>query len=180
VLSCVAPQGGGSFRALFGYVSDAFQSVRVLMGAQNQFTPAPNGRGQVQRFQPGKVAAAFATTFNGTAMTWSTAGGSVTATTAAPVCPTAACSPTCAAGEACVGGSCVTLCGDGICAGDEGCGTCATDCACAAGLSCFANGCANPIHCGTEWQCGAGTSFGVSVNCGACAAGLTCVDHLCQ
>jgi hypothetical protein len=180
VLNCVAPQGGGTFRALFGYFSDAFESLRVRIGAQNQFAPAPAGRGQVQRFQPGKVAAAFAATFNGAAMTWTTAGGSVTASSASPVCPTTACTPACAAGEACVGGSCVTLCGDGLCAGDEGCDTCAVDCACGAGNVCFHNGCANPVQCGVEWQCGAGTSFDVSVDCGACAAGHTCVNHLCQ
>jgi hypothetical protein len=179
-LTCVAPQGGGIFSALFGYVTDAFRSIRVLNGPTNVVSPAPGGGGQVQLFFPGKVSAAFATSFSGAPITWTTAGGAVSASSASPLCPTTACSPGCATGETCVGGSCVTLCGDGVCAGEEGCETCPADCGCGAGDVCFRNGCASPPRCGGEWQCGSGSSFGVTVTCGACAAGGSCVNHVCQ
>jgi hypothetical protein len=142
-VTCIAQQSSNTFLALFGYFNDALDSVRVRVGADNTFTTAPIGRGQVQRFYPGRSSAAFATTFNGTAMTWSTPGGSATAsaTGQAPSCGTTACSPACGSGESCVNGACVTVCGDGLCAGDEGCGSCPADCGCPAGMACFHNGC---------------------------------------
>lgn len=178
-VNCVAAQGGGTFRALFGYVNDSFEKQRVFAGAQNQFTPAPANRGQIQRFLPSRHPAAFATVFNGAAMTWSMPGGTATATSAAPVCPATTCSPACGSGQGCVGGNCVTVCGDGLCAGDEGCGSCPADCGCGTGETCFQNGCANPARCGSEWQCGSGTSAGVQVDCGPCPGAGTCVNHVC-
>ncbi len=142
-LACISPQSAGTFLALFGYFNDTFESLRVRVGADNTFTTAPAGRGQVQRFYAGSTPAAFATRFNGSAMTWSTRGGSATAsaTGQAPVCSPAACSPACGSGEGCVNGACVTVCGDGLCAGDEGCDSCPADCGCSAGMACFHNGC---------------------------------------
>lgn len=179
-LQCVAPLGSGDYVALFGYVNDAFRSQRVRIGADNTFVPAPAGRGQIQRFLPGKTAAAFATRFDGTAVSWRTPGGSATASAQAPACSTAACTPACGAGTTCVGGSCVTLCGDGVCAGDEGCETCPPDCGCPTGDVCYHNGCGTPATCGDDWQCGAGTSLGVNVDCGSCPGGAACVNHVCQ
>jgi hypothetical protein len=179
-LACVAQGGANDFRALFGYVNDSFQSLRVRVGTDNTFGTAPIGRGQVQRFLPGSVPAAFATRFGGASMTWTTPGGAVTASSLTQACPTTSCVPACGNGESCVGGACVTVCGDGLCAGDEGCGSCPADCGCAAGRTCIHNGCATPARCGLDWQCGAGTSFGVQVDCGSCPAGGTCVAHVCQ
>jgi hypothetical protein len=104
----------------------------------------------------------------------------VTASSASPACPTTACAPACRNGEQCVGGKCVATCGDGLCGGDEGCGTCPADCGCGTGKACVRNACVHPAQCGLEWQCGSGTSYGVALNCGACPAGLTCVNHFCQ
>ena len=140
-LACVSQQAANDFRALFGYFNDSFESLRVRVGAENTFTTAPIGRGQVQRFYPGKIAGAFATRFSGAAMTWTTPGGSVTASAQAPACAGTVCSPACGSGEGCVNGTCVTVCGDGLCAGDEGCDSCPADCGCAAGMTCFHNGC---------------------------------------
>ena len=71
-------------------------------------------------------------------------------------------------------------CGDGLCAGDETCRTCPADCACACGQVCIYDSCASPAFCGIGWNCGAGLSFGVYVNCGPCAGAAQCVDHLCR
>jgi hypothetical protein len=166
-------------RALFGYVNDGFDILQIPVGPGNAFSPAPLGRGQIQTFLIGRHEAEFATVFSG-AITWSTPGGSATANAQSPPCPNTTCAPACATGESCVGGRCVTLCGDNSCAGEEGCNSCLGDCACGAGEVCFHNGCANPIRCGKDWQCGSGTEFGVSVDCGACSGGTTCVNHVCK
>jgi hypothetical protein len=59
-----------------------------------------------------------------------------------PACPTTACSKACFRGQQCVGGECVTECGDGLCAGNENCDTCVADCACVAGQVCIRGQCA--------------------------------------
>jgi hypothetical protein len=180
-VTCVSQQGGVS-RAVFGYVNDGFEIQPLPLGPSNAFSPAPTGRGQPQRFLIGRHDGAFATVFSGS-ITWSLPGGSATANAQSPVCPTGAggaCTPACGGGESCIGGKCVALCGDGLCASDEGCDACLTDCACGAGQVCFHNGCANPIRCGKEWQCGSGSNFGVQVDCGACPGGATCFNHVCK
>jgi hypothetical protein len=35
----------------------------------------------------------------------------------------------------------VTMCGDGLCGGDEGCSSCPADCGCPGGMVCVRNGC---------------------------------------
>ena len=142
ILTCVAHPSASDYRALFGYFNDSLERLRVAVGAENTFTPAPAGRGQVQQFFPGKIDAAFAIRFGGAATTWTTPGGLATATAQSPACPSTACSPACGAGEACVGGRCVTMCGDGLCGGDEGCSSCPADCGCPGGMVCVRNGCA--------------------------------------
>jgi hypothetical protein len=175
---CVTQQGGTSL-ALFGYFSDAFERQRVPLGPSNAFSPAPLGRGQIQEFLVGRHEPAFATPFTGS-ITWTLPGGSATANAQSPSCPTTTCTPACGAGETCLAGRCITHCGDGICAGEEGCDTCASDCACGTGNICYHNGCANPIRCGQEWQCGSGSAFGQTVDCGACPGGAACFNHVCQ
>lgn len=177
-VTCVTQQGGTSI-ALFGYVNDSFKRQRVAIGPNNAFSPAPIGRGQIQGFLIGSDEPAFATAFTGS-VTWTLPGGSATANAQSPACPTTTCSPACGTGETCLAGKCVTRCGDGLCAGEEGCDSCAADCTCGAGNVCYHNGCANPIQCGKDWQCGSGIAFGVAVDCGGCTGGTTCVNHVCK
>jgi hypothetical protein len=179
-LACVNNKGSGQYEALFGYNNVTGNLSTVAVGPTNQFSPAPAGQGQPEDFLPINVPAAFAVLFNGSPLTWTLAGGSTVASAQAPACPTTACSPACSRGQQCVGGRCVTECGDGLCGGDESCNTCPADCACAAGQVCVNNLCATPVQCGVGWQCGSGTSFGVNVDCGACPGGGTCNHHLCQ
>jgi hypothetical protein len=179
VLSCVIENGPNDFEALFGYFNDSNRQVTLPVGPQNRFTPGAEGRGQVQRFFGARVEAAFAVKFNGTEIVWNLPGGAAAASSLSPRCPAPSC-PACFRGERCVGTACVTECGDGQCAGDEGCTSCPVDCACAAGLACARNSCGHPAQCGVDWQCGSGTSFGVAVNCPSCPGAQTCVNHVCQ
>jgi hypothetical protein len=179
-LVCVNNKGSGQYEALFGYNNAGGALTHVPVGPNNQISPGPAGQGQVEDFLPIKVPGAFAVVFNGSPLTWTLAGGSAVASAQTPACATSSCSPACLQGEQCVGGRCVTECGDGLCAGDESCNTCPSDCACAAGQVCIRNGCATPAVCGLDWQCGADTSFGVNVDCGPCPNGGTCNNHVCQ
>jgi hypothetical protein len=176
---CVNNKGSGRLEALFGYNNASKALVHVPVGPTNQMSPGAAGQGQPEDFLPINVPSAFAVLFSGSALTWSLAGGSAIASALSPACPTTACA-SCREGELCVGGHCVTECGDGLCAGDESCNTCPTDCACVAGQVCVRNSCATPAACGVDWQCGAGNSFGVAVDCGACSAGGTCNNHVCR
>ena len=177
---CVNNKGSGRFEALFGYSNENSDITNLPIGTSNQFSPGPAGRGQIEDFLHITSPAAFSVVFDGTPLTWMLSGGCATASSSTPACPTTACTPACRTGQQCVGGQCVTECGDGLCAGDESCNTCPSDCACAAGQTCVLNTCATPVQCGIGWQCGSGTSFGVNVDCGACPNGGTCINHLCQ
>lgn len=179
-LNCVVERGSGQFEALFGYFNDSRTQILLPVGPQNRFTPNPEGRGQSIRFFPARVDAAFAVLFDGSEIVWNLPGGSVAASAQSPRCTAMTCATTCFRGEQCVGGACVTECGDGFCAGDEGCASCPADCACATGLACFRNSCGHPARCGIDWQCGSGDSFGTSVTCPDCPAGQSCVDHVCR
>jgi hypothetical protein len=180
-LVCVNPKGNGQFEALFGYTNPDSEIATIQVGQSNQFYPGPKGRGQKEDFLPITSEAAFSVLFNGDPLTWSLPGGCATASSQSTMCPSTVCSPSCKRGEKCVGGKCVTQCGDGLCAGDENCSTCQVDCGCPAGMVCYAEGCATPVQCGgVGWACGSGTSFGVAVDCGTCAGGKTCVDHFCE
>jgi hypothetical protein len=178
-LICVANTAPGQYVALFGYNNASDALGRVTVGPNNQFSPGPAGQGQIEDFLPINSPGAFAVAFDGTPLTWTLAGGSAIASAQSPPCPSTACSPTCRRGEQCVGGQCVTECGDALCGGDETCNTCPRDCACQAGSVCVRNSCAKPVTCGVDWQCGSGTSFGVNVDCGACPGGGTCTNHVC-
>jgi Ca2+-binding RTX toxin-like protein len=179
VLVCVSRVDDTHFDALFGYDNKA-GPAKLQVGEDNGFSPGAAGRGQVVEFNAGSVAAAFGVRFDGTPLTWTLAGQTVTASADSPQCVAPACPGGCAEGAQCVGTQCTSDCGDGLCAGDENCDTCAADCACSTGQVCFAGTCATRAKCGVDWQCGAGTSFGVSVDCGACSGNQTCVNHRCQ
>jgi hypothetical protein len=75
-VDCVYDNGDGSFTAYFGYNNTSGNSVGIPSGsnnpngAQNFFAPAPAVRGQVDVFQPGTVAGAFAIVWDGSALTW--------------------------------------------------------------------------------------------------------------
>lgn len=179
-LGCVNKKSSTVFEALFGYTNENTDISTFPVGPNNMFSPGASGQGQLEDYQPISSPGAFAVLFNGNPLTWTFAGGCALASSQSPACPTTACSPACKQGQQCVGGHCVTECGDGLCAGDESCNTCPVDCGCAAGQVCTQNTCATPTQCGVDWQCGSGTSFGVSVDCGACPSGQTCNRHLCQ
>ncbi len=179
-LLCVNKKSAGVFEARFGYDNENDDVTTIPVGANNQVTPGPAGQGQVEDFLPTHVPNAFALLFDGGAIAWDLAGGCAAASAQSPACPATGCTPACPQGAQCVGGACVTECGDGLCAGNENCTTCPADCTCAAGQVCVRDTCAKPATCGADWQCGAGVSFGVNVDCGACPAGATCINHVCQ
>jgi hypothetical protein len=126
---CVAPLGGGRYRALFGYENGSGEVVRVRVGEGNAFSPAPIARGQPEQFSVGTVDPSFAVEFTGPSVTWSLGGRTAVATANGPTCSTAACAPACPPGDQCVDGTCVSSCGDGTCSG-ENCATCPSDCNC--------------------------------------------------
>ena len=179
-LVCVEPAGSGKYIALFGYNNASGAITHVPVGPKNMMSPGPTGQGEFEDYLPINSPGAFSTLFNGSPLTWDLAGGTAIASAQSPACTATPCGPACRHGEQCVNGVCVTECGDGLCAGDESCSTCPVDCACRAGRVCVRNSCAVPISCGAEWQCGAGLSFGVAVDCGACPAPKSCVNHVCQ
>lgn len=85
-VKCV-DNSSGTFSATFGYENDASEPVRVPVGPQNRFSPAPIDRGQTDSFLPGRVDAAFTVSgvADGTSLVWSvgTGNSSVTATATA-------------------------------------------------------------------------------------------------
>jgi hypothetical protein len=141
---CVVPEASGRFEALFGY-TNANTAARtfVPVGPNNQMSPTPVGQGQPQLFFP-VMPSGFAAISDGGALTWSLAGGCAVASAQSPACPTTPCAVGCRGGQQCVGGQCVTVCGDGVCAGLEDCDTCPADCACAASQVCLRGQCAAP------------------------------------
>jgi hypothetical protein len=83
VLECVADEGGGRYRAYFGYVNGNAQRVRLFYGLDNNFRPEPAKRGQPVVFKPGRTPpfprAAFSVPFDGKDLVWTLSGLSVTA-----------------------------------------------------------------------------------------------------
>ena len=91
VAECIIKQSTGSYQAVFGYsASSLLGNVNIPIGANNQFEPAPTGRGQPQTFSPGRHTAQVAVPFDGHALAWKLGGLSASATLALPTC-TAAC-----------------------------------------------------------------------------------------
>jgi hypothetical protein len=76
VVSCVQPNGDGSFTAFFGYENTSSSAVTITAGlaapagAQNFFQPAPEARGQVSTFNPGVFNGLFSVKFDGSELSW--------------------------------------------------------------------------------------------------------------
>ena len=87
VLECVVFRGGAPDRADWGYQNDNGFAVTIPIGADNQFTPGQDDRGQPDVFQPGRVVGLFQTPFGGNStLTWKLAGQTVTADRSSPRC----------------------------------------------------------------------------------------------
>jgi hypothetical protein len=71
-VSCVTNQGS-TYSATFGYSSEDTRAKDVPVGSANRFFPAPENRGQPERFVPGNHEKAFTVTGipNGTTLVWS-------------------------------------------------------------------------------------------------------------
>jgi len=86
VLTCVWPNGNGTFAAVFGYANSSSHPISVSIGSNNGFAPSPINRGQPTWFPAGTtVANAFVVTASGS-LTWQLTGHSVTATASAAKC----------------------------------------------------------------------------------------------
>ena len=86
VLTCVWPNGNGTFAAVFGYANSSSHSISVAVSSQNQFVPSPTYRGQPTWFPAGaRVSNAFVVTMSGS-LTWQLTGHSVTATASSTKC----------------------------------------------------------------------------------------------
>ena len=86
-LGCVSKVNATTWRATFGYESRATKPLVVSVGSTNGFSPAPAGRGQPERFDPGKRANAFSVLFDGHSLTWTVGTTKVTASSTSPACP---------------------------------------------------------------------------------------------
>lgn len=74
VLECVVANADLTFTARFGYQNLNSVPVTIPVGANNKFTPNPQGRGQTTDFQPGRIRNVFEVTFNGNNLVWSLRG----------------------------------------------------------------------------------------------------------
>lgn len=74
VLECVVANPDGTFIAKFGYKNDNANAVTIPVGANNKFSPNPQGRGQTTNFQTGRIRFAFEVPFNGNNLVWSLRG----------------------------------------------------------------------------------------------------------
>lgn len=86
VLECVFDAGEGTFIALWGYSNRNEKPVEVPIGKTNRFTPEPEGRGQTETFEVGRVVGAFTTKFDGSNLVWSLTGRTATAGKASQRC----------------------------------------------------------------------------------------------
>jgi uncharacterized repeat protein (TIGR01451 family) len=85
VLECVAQLSGGLYRAHFGYLNLGSSAVNVPVGPRNAFTPAPENRGQPERFRPGRAPDVFQVDFRRT-LVWMLTGRTSTASADSPRC----------------------------------------------------------------------------------------------
>lgn len=84
LLECVIDNGDGTYTAYFGYLNNNTVSVTIPVGADNNFSPAPQDRNQPTEFEPGRTEywpdAEFSVTFNeGETLTWTLDGNTATA-----------------------------------------------------------------------------------------------------
>lgn len=90
VLECVSTDAAGNTVAFFGYNNRNDDNRNIPVGPNNQFSPAPQNRGQTTKFLPGRRQQVFSVPFAGS-LTWSVKGpdgttSSVTATASSPAC----------------------------------------------------------------------------------------------
>jgi hypothetical protein len=84
---CVTKTTATEWWATFGYNSASSQSVLLVVGSKNNFSPTPADRGQPTRFDPGPHPNAFSVQFNGSPLKWTVGAQSVTAQSSTPACP---------------------------------------------------------------------------------------------
>jgi hypothetical protein len=86
VLTCVAPEGTGSFAAFLGYTNTSASPIDIPVGFSNQLTPTDFVVAQPTTFQPGTHTGFFVVRFDARGLTWRLGGGSVTATSTSTPC----------------------------------------------------------------------------------------------
>ena len=85
VLECVVDLGAtstntaGRYVAIFGYNNPNSESMKIEVGSNNKFTPAPQQRGQPEEFQPGRQQSVFKVEFSGGNLVWTLNGKTSTA-----------------------------------------------------------------------------------------------------
>jgi hypothetical protein len=85
---CVNDNGGGWFTARFGYQNDNSFTITIPVGANNRFSPAPEHRGQPEKFIPGGESVVVITNFNAPeSVSWILDGNTAVADSSSPVCP---------------------------------------------------------------------------------------------
>jgi Thrombospondin type 3 repeat len=85
VLDCVVQNDATHFTALFGYLNRTGTSY-IPIGANNAFSPAPQGRAQPVMFLPGRRREVVSVSFDGNPLIWSVDGGSAQASRTSARC----------------------------------------------------------------------------------------------
>jgi uncharacterized repeat protein (TIGR01451 family) len=86
VLNCVYVKGNGDYVATFGYVNNTGSTITQAIGAQNQFSPAPQDRGQGTSFAAGTHNNVVSVTFSSGSVSWTLGSQTVTANSASARC----------------------------------------------------------------------------------------------
>ena len=98
ILECVENLGNAQYRAHFGTNVPGAQAqiipVGTTQGNENQFTPAPIDRDQPTSFLPGRTVDSFQVVFNGSNLSWTLRGRTVTASANSNGCPIPTPTPT--------------------------------------------------------------------------------------
>ncbi len=97
-LECVENLGNGQYRARFGTnvpgATAQIIPVGTAAGNENKFTPAPIDRNQPTSFSPGRTVNSFQVIFDGSDLTWTLRGRTVTASANSNGCPVPTPTPT--------------------------------------------------------------------------------------
>ncbi len=86
VVNCVYVKGNGDYVAKFGYVNSTSAAINEPIGSGNQFTPAPQDRGQGTNFAVGTYSDVVSVTFSAGSISWTLDGTTVTADAASARC----------------------------------------------------------------------------------------------
>lgn len=79
ILNAVLNNGDGTYTAYFGWINNTGSTQNISVGASNTFSPSPSDRGQSTTFQVGQYRDVFSITWDGSTLTWTLSGKSVTA-----------------------------------------------------------------------------------------------------